>query len=331
MSNVIVRKIAESEYCIWDKFVKESPQGTIFHSSTWIEAIKFAFGLKSLVYGYFIDNIIHGGYIATIENHRFIKYLTPPPLTPYSGLLIHEMSDATLSNKTSSNFKITKELLNNILINHENIILVNHYTLIDIRPFIWNGWDTNIKYTLITNFKDEKDIDSIIDSSAKYEIRKAKKNGINVNIEMNINKFCELYEKTYSRQKINPPVNLNQLTNLIKYLHDKEVCTMYCALDKNNNYHSCSLILWDNKRSYYFMGASDPNYRNSGASSLILFNAFKDLANDLNEIDLVGANKSSISKFKQDFATEIKPYYVITKYNSKIPKLTKTIKHLFNK
>ena len=84
--NSKVRLLTEDERSLWDNYVDESPQGTVFHKSFWLEAS----GRKYVIYGYFRGGELYAGICLTYITKFGINVASQPEMTPYSGVLFKE-------------------------------------------------------------------------------------------------------------------------------------------------------------------------------------------------------------------------------------------------
>lgn len=87
MAEYIVKEIGKSGHKEWDHLVDESPQGTVFHTSTWIDAVEEAFGKRFRVYGCFKGEELFGECIVYEERSKCIKLAEVLPLTPRIRIL----------------------------------------------------------------------------------------------------------------------------------------------------------------------------------------------------------------------------------------------------
>ena len=151
-----------------------------------------------------------------------------------------------------------------------------------------------------------------MDKDAKYEINKAKNSGIIIEENKEIDKFLILYEKTFLRQNSKVPIKKGFIKDMVGTLKNK--CRLYSAITKENEVVSGALVVWDEKKAYYLMAASEPNLKH-GANYLLLWHIIEDMSGKFNSIDLVGANIPNLIKFKREFATELVHYFVVEKYS----------------
>ena len=84
MTKYMVRMLKSSEYADWDSFVMQSPQGSIFALSDWLQCSSE----KPVIYGCFRGSELVAGlpFVSRISKLGF-RVGTHPLLTPYLGVL----------------------------------------------------------------------------------------------------------------------------------------------------------------------------------------------------------------------------------------------------
>ncbi|MBI4283420.1 MAG: GNAT family N-acetyltransferase [Chloroflexi bacterium] len=309
-----VRVLAKSEYNLWDKLVDSSPQGTIFSSSTWLELMAETQEREARVYGCYSGQNLVGGCITLVTQKGPFKKGWVPPLTSYFGVVIQPHESPRISKQESLEGKIMRSLIERLQADFDSIKLSNHSSLIDIRPFLWARWRAETRYTFTADVRDIEAMWRGVDQEARYEINKARKNGVGVCHSDDIRQFSRLVELTFLRQGKAPEPSERLLLHLFDRLSRRGLCRLYLAGETQESANAGALVVWDSKRAYYLMAASDPAIRN-GSPSLLLWTILEEMSQNFAEVDLVGANTPSIAKFKKDFASRLVPYYVVEHFS----------------
>lgn len=177
----------------------------------------------------------------------------------------------------------------------------------DVRPFMWNGFNTSLKYTyekVTSDLRYHQNIIRIVNKrqnsysfdkncdwerSWNFHYNDLQKFGISiVNIEIYINYFKKLAEKGFI-QVFNAYQDGSFLTSII------------------------SIIDKDCKSAYFLLiGTADGHYKN-GLPSLLYNYALLELKKvEVEKVDFFGANIQSISKFKSKFLPDLCSYYEVS-------------------
>ena len=87
-------------------------------------------------------------------------------------------------------------------------------------------------------------------------------------------------------------------------------------------------MTWDEKTAYFQMTGSDPNFRNSGAGVLIVWESIKFAKEILGKtrFDFCGSVIENIAKVRQEFGGEQVPYFNLKKFESTILEILYKVK-----
>ena len=113
-----------------------------------------------------------------------------------------------------------------------------------------------------------------LSSGTRKNIKKAQKI-VEVSESEDVSELFKLIQLTFNRQRIKVPFNDIQLLNLHNCCKEKKSSKILLAKDKDNNIHSGILLIWNNNTVYYLIGGSNPNFRNSEAMSLLMWESIK--------------------------------------------------------
>ena len=275
----LVKEITDPEE--WDEFVENSQQGTIFSSMKWLRL----FG-NYHIYGCYKGGILLGG-MANFDE------LTP--LTPYQGILVRDMPEMKYANYCSLVGEVTESL-----IPYAPKQFYNHWSFQDVRPFKWNGWSCDIRYTYVVDLTNLDAVWEGLEKQTRYEVVHARK-FYDSWITPDIDVFNILYSETFKRKGVERPVDSDLVRKLNWVCNAIVFCS--CTVDTVG---SMAVFIEDSKRAYYILGASGEGH----TSSLTLWHAFERLAKaGIKEIDLVGCNSEKIGLFKRGFGGKLTPYY----------------------
>lgn len=314
MTDFELRVLKEEEFVKWDEFVETSPQGSIFSSSLWLNVLNNAHDGKAEILGVFNKGELVSGILVFIRQKGPFKAVAYPPLTPFTSVLFREPKTKRLSKIESSQKDIINLLSGYLIKNYNYISLLLDPIVMDIRPFLWLGWKPSVNYTYEADLSNIGELWDSLGKDAKYEVNKGKKSGLSIKEDDDIAKFYNLYEKTFLKQNMQVPIKKDFICSLFNILQKENKCKLYFATAKEGIAAS-AIVIWDNKKAYYLLAASNPKIK-IGAPSFLLWNMFEDMSKKFKKMDLVGANTQHIIKFKREFATRLEPYYSLEKCSS---------------
>lgn len=188
-----------------------------------------------------------------------------------------------------------------------------HYSVTNWLPFYWKGFSQTTKYTyVLENLTDLEKVWGEFQENIKREIRKAKKI-VTVKEEMDINKFIDIQIKTFTRQNLPLPFSRELLLKVENACSEKNCRKIFCAIDEKDRIHAAIYIIWDDRSAYYLMGGGDPELRNSGATSLLFWEAIQFCATVTKEFNFEGSMIENIERFFRSFGAHQKAYFCIQK------------------
>lgn len=196
-------------------------------------------------------------------------------------------------------------------------------------PFYWANYTQSTRYTYL--LEDLSDLDEVFknfSSNIKTDIKKAK-NKVHLVESEEIKVFYEVLNKTFLRKKIKIPYSLAFIVNMDVHCKIKECRKILLAKDSKGNIHAGIYLVWDANYMYYLMGGGDPDYRNSGATSYLIWEAIKLAASKELMFDFEGSMMEPVEKFFRAFGTRQKPYFQISRTDSKLLKTISFLKNIF--
>lgn len=187
-------------------------------------------------------------------------------------------------------------------------------------PFYWKGFKQTTSYTyILPDLSDEKALWNSLEAKIKTDIRKASARfKLKVKEDYGIDAFLELSQMTFKRQGIAMPYPQSIVRQLDSVCAKRDCRKILIAEDEEGRHHAGAFIVWDHNSAYYLMGGGNPKLRNSGATSLVIWEAIRHAAKVSNCFDFEGSMVESIERFFRGFGPIQKPLYSISKINSRI-------------
>ena len=148
----------------------------------------------------------------------------------------------------------------------------------------------------------------------RREIRKALRT---VTIEDNhsIDDIILMQSKTFNRQGRKYKNNDDLLRSLDAALIAHDARKLLCAVDAERRIHATAYFVYDSNCCYYLIGGGDPELRNSGAASLLMWEGIKFAATVSKSFDFEGSMIEPIERFFRAFGGMPTPYWRVTKLN----------------
>ena len=301
-----LRALERAEFERWDEFVRLSPQGTLFHSTLWLEAAGEPFQLI----GCFRGRELQGGFATALLGPR-VAVVPQPALTPYLGILFPK-----------SNAKYVTELSNNKEVGIAlAAFLKSHFDWIqssfapevrDLQPFIWQGFDVDLHYTYRLSLDDLSAVLNNMDARRRNKLVSAEKQGITVEVGVEFDDIVRLCAKSFERQSL-LATHTGAAARFDAALRRVGRCMGFLARASEGTPLGAVWIAWDDKRAYYLLGGYDHSERSNKAVSLALWRAIQFTARDLKlrEFDFEGSVIPAVEQFFRKFGATLTPFYTI--------------------
>ncbi len=284
---------------------------SIFQKSWWLDAV--APGKWNSV------EVKKGGKIKAwmpyVEKCRLgIKTLTMPPLTQTLGPWL-DPSEAKYSKQLAQQKDLFTGLIEQ-LPSCDYFIQRFHYSINNWLPFYWQGFKQTTLYTYV--IEDLTDLDRVwsgLKENIRTDIRKASKQVV-CRTDMDIDCFLDINTLTFKRQGRKLPYKRELVHRLDAACAEHNARQMFFAEDIQGRIHAAIYIVWDKQSCYYIMGGSSPELRNSGANSLLMWEAIKFAATVTNKFDFEGSMIEPVERFFRAFGARQVPYFQITRMSN---------------
>lgn len=327
MGEYDIRLLQPEEYAAWDKLQELSSQGSLYSKTIWLEAIAKAYKLKYCVYGCYKKNQLVGGVgLFYIEKWKK-KVAFSPPLTPYTGMVISEETGKN-AKILSRNMRVAEQLIPVLEKDFDYIKLVHHWGLKDIRPFTWGGWASSVHYSYLIPLANLDGLYASLDKRDRKPIKTAESMGFTCRRDTDYEDFHRLFALTFIKQNMPVPVSRETFLQLVMALSSQQACRLYLVKNIENKNIAGMVVLTDSSGAHAWLGGTDPDYLNSGATPFLFWHIFRDLASEYPVFDLDGANIKTIARFKKNMGGILVPYYTTTKINSSLLRMTKIAKEI---
>lgn len=197
-----------------------------------------------------------------------------------------------------------------------------HWQMVNWLPFYWAGFQQTTRYTYILHeLGDEDVLWKDLGENIRREIKKAgNRFQLRVRTDLTLDDFLVLNRKTFARQGMALPYSNDFVQRLDAACAARQARKIFIAEDEQGRRHAGVYIVWDNNSAYYLMGGGDPELRNSGATSLCMWEAIKFAATVTQRFDFEGSMIEPVEKFFRAFGAQQTPYFTVSKTPSRILK-----------
>jgi hypothetical protein len=317
MKNKYSIKEFDESFEVWDKLIFNSKQCSIYLSSLYLNNIN----RKVKLYLILRSNEIVGGLTLLVNNE--CKLSEFDEIVIYNGIFFIDRQDKRLTGKRDEQFEITVFALKELEKIYDSIFMRLHYSINDIRPFLWHNYNTtenkfnlDLRYTSVLKFNiNNNNLDYLLQDMSpirRQQIRYGRESGSIVKETNDVNKFIKLYSNLLDgTENTLSNVFKERLKHLINTLIENKQAIMFECLNSDNETTYMVIFSCFNKKSTYLYGS--PNISNQRAydGTYILWESFKILFNKfkIEEVDLEGVNSPLRGFYKLTFGGSLSPYY----------------------
>jgi hypothetical protein len=260
--------------------------------------------------------IEHAGHVVArlpyvIRRRAGLTMITMPPLTPRLGPWVAP-SNAKPARQLGQQKDLITELIQ-MLPAHHYFSQHFHHSVTNWLPFHWQGFEQTTRYTYVLD--DLSDVESIwagLEHNVRTYIRKAQKQ-LQVRTDLDLDKFLETSTLTFTRQGKKHPYPGDLVRRVDAACAARAARRMFFAEDAQGRIHAVGYLVWDSRSAYYLMSGADPALRNSGAASLVLWEAINFAATVTPRFDFEGSMIEPIEQFFRSFGSRQVPYFRVTR------------------
>ena len=185
----------------------------------------------------------------------------------------------------------------------------------DWLPFYWAGFSQTTRYTYrLYSISDTTRLWEEMSQSVRRHIRKAGKLGIEVQAGLPVGELLRLQALSFARQGLKPK-GRKVLKQLVEEARRRGVGEIFGAYDAGGRLHAAVFIVWQKSSAYYIAGGGDPQFRDSGAHTLALWEAIQFVSRHTDCFDFEGSMLPGVERAFREFGAKQVPYFAIKKGN----------------
>ncbi|MDO6563997.1 GNAT family N-acetyltransferase [Amphritea sp. 1_MG-2023] len=313
---------------IYRKLCSDEPSIPLFSQAWWLDAVAGDNWDVCLVEK---GGVVVASMPYTRSSRLGMTVISKPALTQTLGPWIRPTNA-----KYAKQLSTEKELMGMLIDQLPEYAYFNqtwHHSMQNWLPFFWRGFEQTTRYTYV--IEDLSDIDYVwanLQENIRREIRKAtNKVKLKVRTDLSIDDFIALNKMTFSRQGKAMPYSPSFIIKMVTEAKKRNQCQWFIAQDDKGQNHAGVLIIWDEQSAYYLMGGGNPELRNSGATSLCMWEAIKFSSTVTQRFDFEGSMIEPIERFFRGFGAVQTPYSMLTHVPSKRFRLLKLLRELINR
>jgi Acetyltransferase (GNAT) domain len=305
-----VRLLEAVHWPTWDDFVRESPQGTLFHTTKWLQHT----GVPFRIYGCYHSDTLVGGMPVQIVGRQAAGHSSFTTRTdlrklvglasscPYLGVVLPPPTKKYVTTLRQHR-NITTSLALHVRDQFMTVYSKMGPSVIDMLPFISAGYSISLRYTFRIDLSDLATVWSNMTDKRRNDIRKAERDGFTIDSEGSMQEIVSLYTGSFQRQ--GRAARFNELADPRDEMlraHNQRRC--FVARDRSGETVAGIYMVWDEKCAYYLYGGYGVTAAHRGAGALAMWEAIRHAGSHLGlrRFDfLAGGRLGQIERFMRDF------------------------------
>ena len=264
-----------------------------------------------------------------IKQRYGFTILCQPPLTQNLGPWIK--SSTLKYDKILSQQKVLMEGLIEQLPTYHYFNQNWHYMQTNWLPFYWKGFKQTTYYTyVIEELIDLEYVFSNFGHAKRKNINKAEKI-INVVFDISAEEFYKNHKMILAKQGLKISYSFELFNKIYKAGYEHNSARTIAGYDSKNNLHAALFIIWDKLSAYDLISTIDPDYRVYGAASLLIKEVITFVSTITKKIDFEGSMIESVEQSFRQFGAIQKPYFNVSKTQSKMLQIANCITKSFTR
>ncbi len=274
-----------------------------------------------------------GDILATMPFHvrkKFgLKFIIEPQLTPFSGIWMKYPENNSLRNR----YELQRKACNYFIAQLEKTGFVFyqqtfHPSFTNWLPFYWKGFQQTTRYTFaIEDISHPQEVFTTFSERKRRDIRKAE-SILKISFDLEPRAFYEFHQKALAQRKEKISYSWELFQRLTDAVFNRNQGLILSANDDQGRLYATLLVVWDTASAYCLVYAVDEHHKQSGALSLLIWEAIQYLSDKTIAFDLEGSMMEPVADSYRQFANQLVPYFEIKKSNSLLVNVLLKIKRL---
>ena len=310
-----IRAVTEAQ--VWDDFVRQAVGGTVFSTWGWLQCAQEASGNRCRYLGCYKNGQLVAGLSGVEAQHAGMRRFATPELTPHGGVLLARVPGKGPAKAESEWHRVAELFIAYLQTEYHHLSLVHAPAVSDMRPFIWAGWETRVRYTYQMELGDREALWERLERRTRTVIRKAEGSGFVVEPTQDMELFRRQYEQLYTRQGGKAPVDAGVAQRFAEAACRAGLARALKVVSPEGQVAAVVVFVEGFEGCYAWVAGADPELNHTGATSLLYW---KYLEQGQGRFDFVGANIPAIAFFKRGFGGDLRSYFAVEGFRDPLVK-----------
>jgi len=285
-------------------------------SPEWMDAVCIK-GDWGVVVAEDVDKNLEGVLVYHIRKYRGFTFILMPPMTFYNGIYLNYRKNIKQHSKITYGNEIIKKLIAQ-LPKHDLYYQQYSPQIQNWTPLLWEGYSQSSRYTYrIDTRQGEEQMWENLKGNVRRNIKKSEKTCVIENVDFAT--FWESCKESFTARQKSPPFNKKVLEDLCEAMMAKGAGQInVCKHKETGKILAGNFIAKDKNCSYYVSGFYNPEGKEIGGLSYLLWHNIKNCSTDI--FDFEGSMIKEIEYFFRAFGGELTPNYKVWKIHNPLLK-----------
>ena len=298
------------------RFCEQTPALPLFLQPWWLDAVTIPDGkVWEVLMARNKQGEIEAVMPFVIGSRWGMRYAVTPQLAQYTGVWIKDVAGETIPERLSRE----KRLQNDIIAQLE----AKRIAFFDIKfplnytywsPFYWAGYQQETHYTYrIEDIRDTQKVFAGMDYAKQKQIRKAQEACIVIDFEMSADELYDLQCTQLDERGSKDVLSRELVRSVANESRNRGQGFIARAKDPEGHTHAAVFVVWDKHSAWELISAIHPDFRASGASTLVVWEAMQKAAEQTKAWDFEGSMIENVESSFRQFGGVPVPYYELFK------------------
>ncbi len=272
--------LPESGYAEWNRLVAASPDGSIYSTPEYLDALCRSAGGRFRVMAVFRGGELAGGVALYERQSRFGPYVSPRLLLYYNGLVVRRYETKYPSERTARHLKVLAALEEALsAAGYGRVTLKSRGPVADVRPFLARGWSARPSYSYVVPLGDLEAQWTRVEQNLRRLVDRCQGQGLTVAADDDFDAFYRLHVSTMDRHDTAAYLPRPAFAAYFDALRRQELCRLYLARLADGRVVASQLVLLGpHPVCHTVSAAGDPEFNKMGATAFLRWKVFQALA-----------------------------------------------------
>lgn len=302
------RVLTDSDYPEWDRLVAASPDGSVYSTPAYLEALCDAAGGRFRILASARGDELLGGVALYERDQASRPYVSPRLLLYYNGFVLRPYETRYPSVRTARHNEILESLAGALPgLGYARIAVRCRSSLTDVRVLLARGWRARPNYSYVVPLTNLETLRSRMEQNLRRLVDRCTESRITVTEDDDFESFYRLHAQVHERKGARLYLPKAEFARFFARLKARGIARMYHARLPDGRSISAQLVLVDGHPvSHTVSAAADAEHRQTGATAFLRWHVFRMLSEQgVAANDLTDAGLNPVTHFKAQLGGDL--------------------------